>query len=158
MEKMSKRYIPFDRYNWDLKSLFFEYKIQSVLNPEDYSVTKGEVDGYVNALLDAQRRYDSFHTRWEQRIILGPLITYIILIIIVGVLIGWFHIIMPYSTYIICSMVGFYIVVLWGWIAYKYKLADKFLAYHFREMFYPSVLPNVERFLSYCFMEKFAES
>ena len=25
---MSKRYIPFDRYNWDLRSLFLEHKIQ----------------------------------------------------------------------------------------------------------------------------------
>lgn len=155
---MSKKYVPFDRYNWDLKSLFLEQKIQLELNPMDYSTTKEEVDWYVNALLDAQRRYDSFHAKWRQRIIFGPLIVFIIVAITVGVVIGWFHIIMPYSTYIICSMVGFYIVVLWGWIAYKYKLAEKFLAYHFREMFYPSVLPNVERFLSYCFMEKFAES
>lgn len=155
---MSKKYVPFDRYNWDLKSLFLEHKIQLELNPMDYSTTKEEVDWYINALLDAQRRYNTFHTRWEQRIIFGPLLIYIIVAIIVGVVIGWFHIIMPYSTYIICLMVGSYIVVLWGWIAYKYKLADKFLAYHFREMFYPSILPNVERFLSYCFMEKFAES
>lgn len=155
---MSKKYVPFDRYNWDLKSLFLEQKIQLELNPMDYSTTKEEVDWYVNALLDAQRRYDSFHAKWRQRIIFGPLIVFIIVAITVGVVIGWFHIIMPYSTYIICLMVAFYIVVLWGWIAYKYKLADKFLANHFREMFYPSVLPNVERFLSYCFMEKFAES
>lgn len=155
---MSKRYIPFDRYNWDLRSLFLEHKIQLELNPLGFSTTKEEVDWYINALLDAQIRYNSFHTRWEQRIILGPLITYIILIIIVGVLIGWFHIIMAYSTYIICSMVGFYIVVLWGWIAYKYKLADKFLANHFREMFYPPIIPNIESFLSCCFMEKFKKA
>lgn len=44
---------------------------------------------------------------------------------------------------------------LWWWIADKYRLADKFLDHFFRKMFYPSVLPNVERFLSYCFVEKF---
>lgn len=155
---MSKRYIPFDRYNWDLKSLFLEYKIQSVLNPEDYATTREEVDWYINAITDAQNRYNSYHSKWDRRIIFGPIIVYILVAIIVGVIIGWFHIIMSFSTYLICLMVGFYITLLWGWIASKSKFADKFLARHFREMFYPSVLPNVERFLSYCFMEKFGES
>ena len=37
-------------------------------------------------------------------------------------------------------------------------LADKFLANHFREMFYPSIIPNIESFLSCCFMEKFKKA
>lgn len=153
---MNKKYIPFDRYHWDLSALFLEYEIQSALNPISFGTSKEEVDWYVKALLDAQQRYRAFHTKWEQRIIFAPLFICIILGIIVGVLIGWFHIIMSFSTYIIYYMVGFYIAALWGWIAYKYKIADKILNHYFRKMFYPSVLPNVERFLSYCFVEKFS--
>lgn len=155
---ISNNNISFDRYNWDLRSLFLEHKIQFELNPVGYSTTKEEVDWYINALLDAQIRFNSFHTKWEQKIIFGPLIIHIILCIVIGVLIAWFHIIMSFSTYIICLMSGFYIAVLWAWIAYKYKLADKFIAYYFRKMFYPSVMPNVERFLSCCFMEKFKKA
>ena len=153
---MNKKYIPFDRYNWDLNTLFLEYQIQEVLDPLSFGTSKEEVDWYVNALMDAQSRYRVFHRKWEQRIICGPLIVFIILGIILGVIIGWFHVIMSYYTYIICFMAGSYLFAIWWWLADKYKLADNFLDHYYRKMFYPSVLPNVERFLSYCFVEKFS--
>ena len=152
---MSTRNIPFDRYNWNLKTLFLEYQIQEVLDTLSYGTSKEEVDWYINALMDAQSRYSVFHRKWKQRIVCGPLIVFIILSIILGVIIGCFHVIMPYNIFIICTMAGCYIFALWWWIAGKCKIVDKFLNRHFQKMFYPSELPNVERFLSYCFMEKF---
>lgn len=153
---MNKKSIPFDRYNWDLKYLFEEYEIQKELDPVNFGTSKEEVDGYIYAIMDAQSRYSVFHRKWKQRIVCGPLIVFIILSIILGVIIGWFHVIMPYSTYFICLMVGSYLFAIWWWFADKYKLADKFLDHYYRKIFYPSVLPNVERFLSYCLAEKFS--
>lgn len=152
---MNKKSIPFDRYNWDLKYLFEEYEIQKELDPVNFGTSKEEVDGYIYAIMDAQRRYNFFHRKWEQRLICGPLIFFIVLSLIFGVIIGCFHVIMPYNIFIICTMAGCYIFALWWWIADKCKIVDKFLNRHFQKMFYPSELPNVERFLSYCFMEKF---
>ncbi len=145
----------FDRFNWDLKYLFEECEIQKELDPVSFGASTEEVDRYIYAMMDAQRRYDYFHRKWKKRLICGPLILFVVLIIILGTIIGWFHVIMPYTIYTICMIVGCYLFALWWWIADKYRLADKFLDHFFRKMFYPSVLPNVERFLSYCFVEKF---
>ena len=144
-------YIPFDRYNWDLK---IEPDIQYILNPSDYNTTYAEVNWYVKEIIKAQSNYHAFATKTVTRIAFGPVVLWLFFLIIIGSLMGWGYIDISLSLFSILLLIVSWIWILWAIVIKRSSFVDSILRVFFREKFFPPAMPNVERFLSYCFMVK----
>lgn len=148
---MTDTYVPFDRYNWDLR---LDQDIQYVLNPLDYNTTHTEVSWYVKEIINAQFNYHAFATKIVKRIAFGPVVLWFLFIIVIGALMGCGYIDISPSFFGFLILVVSWIWIMWAIVIMKSSFVDSILRVFFREKFFPPAMPNVERFLSYCYMVK----
>ena len=148
---MINQLVLFDRYNWDLRNM---PDLQTVLDPSDYNTDEEEVEWYVNQIIVAQSKYHFFCDKIEKRVAFAPIVLWMVGIIVWGVLMGWEILPISYKLYGFMLLIGSWLCILWALAVYKFSFVANILRVFYREKFFPPIMPNVERFLSYCFMAK----
>lgn len=146
---MDKVFIPFNRYHANIshynRSVTYDYKPENNYNmiPSDYNTTEEEISWYLNALAKAQKQNALYIKSAKKRIsILFSLITIAICFLLEKVFNTdplW------YIGALVASAIFVPIVLLFVFENNKF---DKWIKYIYRDMFFPPLQANVERFLS----------
>ena len=152
--EMQNEFVPFNRYTWDPLDVL---DTLSELNPSDYHTTKDEVEWYARAIHEAQNNYHHQLTNMKEKVAFYPIAICIICFIVLGVLAGWGY---PIFSLSLLDLAKFllpvsWVLALWAWLIYKYRIVESVFRNFIRDKYFPPILPNVERYLSYCFMKKF---
>jgi len=154
--EMQNKFVPFNRYTWDP---LYVLDTLSELNPSDYHTTKEEVEWYARAIHDAPKKYHHHLTNTKKNVTFYPIIIWIFCFIVLGVLAGWDYPILSLSLHDLTKLLlpVSFVLALWAWLIYKYQIVESFFGNFIRDKYFPPIQPNVERYLSYCFMKKFYE-
>ena len=146
---MNKDFRPFDRYNANIglyRSASSDYKCENRanMNPNDYNTSEEEIEWYLNALEKAQKQNAQYIESAKIRI---SIIVAITIIVISFLLEKVFNTDSLWYLGALVASVVFVPIVLIFLVADNRKF-DKWLKYIYRDMFFPPVQANVERFLS----------
>lgn len=146
---MDNKFLPFDRYeanvsNFKLATIDYKYDNRFNMNPADYNVTEEEIEWYLNAIEKAQKQNAQYV---KQKKVYISIIVSVVIIILSFLLEKMFNS-DPYWYLgaIVASLVFIPIaLVFFIWGNHHF---DHWIKYIYRDMFFPPIQPNVERFLS----------
>lgn len=146
---MNKDFKPFDRYNANIgwyRSASSDYKCENRANmiPNDYNTSEEEIEWYLNALEKAQKLNAQYIESAKTRI---SIIVAIAIIVISFLLEKVFNTDPLWYIGALVASIIFVPIVLIFFVVDNRKI-DKWLKYIYRDMFFPPVQANVERFLS----------
>ena len=146
---MEEDYIPFDRYeanvsNYKLATIDYKYDNRFNMNPTDYNVTEEEVEWYLKSIDKAQKQNKQYIQQMKVRTSVFVSIVIVLLSFLLEKVFNsdpyW------YLGAIVASVVFIPIILLffiWG-----NSYFNRWLKYIYRDMFFPPIQPNIERFLS----------
>lgn len=146
---MEKEYIPFDRYeanvsNYRLAAIDYKYDNRFNMNPADYNVTEEEIEWYLKTIDKAQTQNKQYIQQMKVKIS-----------VFVSIAIVFFSLLLekvfnsdPYWFLgaIVASVVFIPIILIFA--IWENRYFNRWLKYIYRDMFFPPIQPNIERFLS----------
>ena len=146
---MEEEYIPFDRYeanvsNYTLATIDYKYDNRFNMNPTDYNVTEEEVEWYLKSIDKAQKQNKQFIQQMKVKISVFVSIAIVLLSFLLEKVFNsdpyW------YLGAIVASVVFIPIILIF--FIWENSSFNRWLKYIYRDMFFPPIQPNVERFLS----------
>lgn len=146
---MDNKFLPFDRYeanvsNFKLATIDYKYDNRFNMNPADYNVTEEEIEWYLNAIEKAQKQNAQYIK--QKKINISIIVS--ILIIALSFLLEKMLNSDPYwylGAIVACLLFIPIALIFFIWGNNRF---DRWIRYIYRDMYFPPIQPNVERFLS----------
>lgn len=146
---MEKEYIPFDRYeanvsNYRLAAIDYKYDNRFNMNPADYNVTEEEIEWYLKTIDKAQTQNKQYIQQMKVKISVFVSISIVFFSLLLEKVFNsdpyWF------LGAIVASVVFIPIILIFA--IWENRYFNRWLKYIYRDMFFPPIQPNIERFLS----------